>query len=152
MNNSALKIILLVFIFINFSCDNNDDNCVGTTIAADFTLKVKLVSETGANLFNDSNFDVSLLKLSDPFSENIEIPFMHITENGESLITFNGVDIDSVNFEYAGVDNFFFGFSDIQLQIVNCVLEVLSYKALRANGDLFCDCSLGDILVIPLNL
>ena len=60
--------------------------------------------------------------------------------------------MDSVNFEYNNQDEFYFGFHDIERLTINCVIEVAKYTALTSNGSLVCDCSIGEVLIITLNI
>ena len=154
MNKSTLKRVLLLLIIMNFSCGNNDDygNCNDSNIPVSFTIKVKLVSDAGENLFNDDDFDSSLLKLTDPSNFIIHRAFSQIIVDGDQLIEFKAHNMNSVNFVYDDENKFYFGFHDIITQTENCTISVVSYKALKLNGDLVCDCSTDDILVITLDL
>jgi len=153
MKNNAitLKVLFLLFILFNVSCAN-DDTCYESSLPVNFPLKIKLISIGGENLLDDDNFNLSLLEITDSFNSSTERTFSQVEENGELLITFQAVNMDSANFEYDGEDKFYFGFHDIERQTVNCTTQVTNYKALRVNGDLVCDCSIEDILVITLDL
>ncbi|WP_299254325.1 hypothetical protein [uncultured Lacinutrix sp.] len=146
----VLKVVFFLLIVTSFSCDNDDDSCNDSDVPVNFNVKVKLISTTGENLFNDSNFDISLLKLSDPNSAIDNRVFSEITENGEALIEFDALNMSSVSFVYDGTEKFYFGFHDIQMETVDCNIHVVSYKARELNGDLICDCTTGEVIVVTL--
>ena len=145
-----LKVVFFLLLVTSFSCNNDDDSCNDSDIPVNFNVKVKLISTTGENLFNDINFDISLLKLSDPNSAIDNRMFSEITENGETLIEFDALDMSSVSFVYDGTEEFYFGFHDIQIETVDCTISVASYKVRKLNGDLLCDCTKGDVIVVTL--
>lgn len=145
-----LKVVLFLLLVTSFSCNNDDDSCNDSDIPVNFNVKVKLISTTGENLFNDNNFDVSLLKLTDPNSAVDNRVFSEIIENGEALIEFDALNMSSVSFVYNGTEKFYFGFHDIQMETVDCTMHVASYKAKKLNGDLLCDCTTGEVIIVTL--
>ena len=152
MKNNTLKLLLLLLFLVNFSCNNDDDSCDDNIIPVDFTIQVKLLTEDGENLFNNSDFNISLLNLTDPTNLIASRAFSQITVNGEELISFDAQNMNAVNFVYDNENKFYFGFHDVINQTINCSIKVVNYKAKKLNGDLVCDCSSGDILVISLDL
>ncbi|AUC81875.1 hypothetical protein CW733_06935 [Lacinutrix sp. Bg11-31] len=136
----------------NFSCNSDYDGCNDSDVPVNFNVKVKLISTSGDNLFNDNDFNVSLLKLTDLDSEITSRAFSQVTENGEELIEFDALNMSSVSFVYDGTEKFYFGFHDIQMETVDCTIRVASYKAKKLNGDLVCNCRVNDTLVITLGL
>lgn len=151
MKKGLLKIVLLLLIVTNLSCDNDDD-CNDSNREVDFPIKVKLVSESGSNLLSDNDFDVSLLKITDPSNSIVSLDFTQVIEDGEEIIIFQGINMNSVNFVYDEENEFFFGIHDVKLQTINCAISVSSFQAKKLNGDLICDCNRNELLVITLDL
>ena len=152
MKMKALKLVLLVLFALNFSCKSDDDDCKDDEMAIDFNIKIKLISASGDNLLDDDNFNIALLKLTDIGNAITNRDFNQITENGVELITFDALNMDSVNFVYDGVDKFYFGFQDLEYQTLHCNIQISNYKAIKLNGDLICDCGVNDTLLVTLEL
>jgi len=148
-----LKVLLLLVILFNVSC-SSDDSCNNGDLEVNFPLKIKLASTTGQNLFNDASFNPSLLKITDPTISNDERSFSQITSNGETLILIQPLNMNSLNFEYDGVDKYYFGFDDgsIETETIDCTIQVLGYRASTSTGGLICDCSINDIFVVNFDL
>ncbi|WP_452223060.1 hypothetical protein [Lacinutrix chionoecetis] len=147
----VVKVLLLLVILLNFSCDS-DDECDESLVTVEFAVKIKLVSTSGDNLLNDDDFDLALLKITDPTNSNLERSFSQLEENGVALIVFDALNMDSVNFEYDDENEFYFGFDDIKTQSIGCIVVVTNYKARKLNGDLICDCNVIEPLTVTLDL
>lgn len=147
----ALKLLIVLLLCFSVSCER-DEACDASTKKVNFPLKIKLVSPEGANLFNDDSFNPSLLKLTDTSNNDFAITFSQEASGEDTLIAFQAVNLGSVNFNYNNTDVNYVAFLDIITAIDNCEIKVKSYNVFSKTGDLICNCTIGNPLVISLDI
>lgn len=148
INKLRVKIILFLFLLLNFSC-SSDDVCDDNDVAVNFTIEVKLKELNGNNHFNNNDFDISLFKVLD--DNNLEREFSIIENNGENVISFEALNSNTFSFVYNEIEKYNFGLFNVNTETINCVINVVSFDAI-SNGQNICDCSLGDSVVITFSI
>jgi len=151
MNISKLliRIVLVLFMGLNFSCNDDDFECDGQDVGVNFNIKVKLTALDGSNHLEDNNFIIASLKVLG--ENNDEKQFSVIDDNGESIITFEGLNTNAIFFTYNDVEKYNFTIHNVITSNEKCTFDVISYEAQNI-GLTICDCSIEDIVTVPFDI
>ncbi len=138
---------LLLSIFI-ISC-NSEDDC-HEVVANLVILSVELNETNGMNLFDNENFDVSLLKIFPINNNNEELEFSTLQLEGKDIIEFEY--IGDIVFNYNGENKSDLKFSNIQSESNDCgALTNFSFTA-ESNGQIICECDFNDRIEIKFDI
>ena len=147
----GIKLIIMMLIILFVSC--NSDDCDDSDLATNFPAKFRIVSSNGMNQLSNPNFDESLLKIFNPeFNDDFGFDFTIQELNEELIIESQIINTNNIVFEYDGVNRFEVVISDRQIEIIDCVVETLSFRANSNDGTFLCDCDINDIVTIEFDI
>lgn len=142
-----MKRILVVLLALLLSCNAQED--CHEVVANVVVLSVRLTQADGTNVFDNTNFDSSLLKLF-TLNANEELEFSALQLDDETHIVFQYVG--DVIFSYDDINTSNLKFSNIQSQSNECgAITNFSFSA-ESNGQIICQCNFNDIIEIPFNI
>ncbi|GGI57994.1 hypothetical protein [Winogradskyella haliclonae] len=138
---------LLISTFI-FSC-NSEDDC--EEVAANIVIiSVKLNETNGVNLFDNENFDMSLLKIISLNDSSQELEFSTFELGGENIIEFEY--IGDIVFNYNGENKSDLKFSNTTSESNKCgAITNFSFIA-ASNEQTICECDSDDIINIEFDI
>lgn len=148
-----VKNLLIALIFTSLFIGCNSDDCDNDdTAVLIFNISVKLNSTNGQNLINDTNFDLSLLRILTTEEPIQEIDYFANEVNGINTIRLEFLPQRTLNIEYDGIQKADLSFTNIVSKTDECGnISFVSFTA-NSNGEIVCDCSANEIINIEFDI
>lgn len=144
-----LTMVLLINLFI--SC--NSDDCDDSDLGLNFPAKFKIISTKGMNQLSNPNFDESLLRIFNPeVTGNFSFDFSIQELGGELIIESQIINASNIVFEYDGMNQFEVVISNRQIELIDCTVETLSFRANSGDGTLLCNCDINNFVTIEFDI
>lgn len=138
------KIVTLILFSIFISC-NSEDDC-HEVVANVVSLKVQIIQTNGINLFENNDFDTSVLKILSSSDNSIEIDYIILGNIIELKYTGN------IIFNYNGENKTSLIFSNIESESNNCG-AITSFKfTAESNGQFVCECDSNDLINVGFDI
>lgn len=144
MNKILVYITISIFVI---SC--NSDDCNGEAANIVF-LKAQINQTNGINLFDNENFDPSLLTISAANGSVEELDFSVVDLEGVDTIEFEY--IGDLIFKYNGEIKLNLSFSNTNSETDNCgILTNFTFTA-KSEEEIICECNFNDIIEIEFDI
>ena len=145
-----MKRLLLIFLMSIFviSC-NSEDDCNGV-VANIVNLKAQINQTNGINLFDNEDFDPSLLTIITLNGDIEELEFSIVELEGVDVIEFEYVG--DIIFNYNGENKLNLNFLNVNSETDNCgILTSFNFTA-KSDEQIICECDSSDIITIEFDI